>query len=461
MPALDGGRSVPAPLAWVPTSYLAMGLTYVTVGSLANVMLKNVGLPNAQAAFWSSLLGLPYTVKPLWAPLVELYRTKKFFVVAMQLSLAGLLAGAAWALALPGAAPLLALLALAAFAGATQDIGSDGVYVTTLDAREQARMTGIQSMCWNLGPILAMGALVRASGTLHGHTGSWRAAWAIILLVIAGLLLLLGLYHARRLPAGARAAEAPTSVGDAARTFGRAFATFFAKPRIGRMIAFAFFYRLGMGLLDKVGPLFMIDDRAHGGLGLPNQLLGDINGTFGTGAFIAGSLLGGLYVARRGLRRSLLVLCLALNVPNVTFLYLGHALPESHALITAVVTLEKLGWGFGAVGHMIYMMQQMAPGPFKTAHYTFATAFMGLCMMVTGMVSGALQHALGYQAFFVVVLVCALPSIAVTLLAPWPEGALASAAGAITSSWGQTPGRGAWPNQSSPQSSRSSSSPHR
>jgi len=415
------------PLRWVPTSYLAMGLVYVTVGSLANILLRNVGLPNEQAAFWSSLLGLPYTIKPLWAPLLELSRSKKVAVVLMQLLVAALIAGAALTLALPGrafVAPLLALLALAAFAGATQDIGCDGVYVTTLDARAQARMTGVQSMCWNLGPILAMGVLVRASGTLHERLGgdSWRAPWTIILLVIAALLAVLGLYHARRLPQGARAASAPASAADAARTFGRAFATFFRKRHVARMIAFAFFYRTGMGLLDKMGPLFMIDARAHGGLGLPNQLLGDINGTFGTGAFIAGSLLGGLFVARRGLRRSLVVLCLCLNVPNLTFLYLSHALPTSRAVITAVVTLEKLGWGIGAVGHMIYMMQQIAPGPFKTAHYTFATAFMGLCMMLTGMVSGALEQALGYRTFFVVVMAAALPSLLVTMLAPWPEG---------------------------------------
>ena len=419
-----GARAAPSPLAWVPTTYLAMGLVYVTVGSVANIMLKNVGLPNAEAAFWSSLLGLPYTIKPLWAPLLELTRTKKFFVVLTQLLLAGLIAAAALALQLPGPAfivPVLTLLALAALAGATQDIGSDGVYVTTLDARAQARYTGIQSMCWNLGPILAMGLFVRVSGTLHERTGSWRLAWTAILLIIALLVLAMALYHARRLPSGARAADAPKNAGDAARTFARAFATFFGKPHVARMIAFAFFYRLGMGLLDKMGPLFMIDARDHGGLGLTNQLLGDINGTFGTGAFIVGSLLGGLFVARRGLRRSLLVLCLCLNVPNLTFLYLSHALPTSRGLITTVVTLEKLGWGFGAVGHMIYMMQQIAPGPFKTAHYTFATAFMGLCMMLTGMVSGALEHALGYGTFFVVVLLAALPSIAVTLLAPFPE----------------------------------------
>jgi PAT family beta-lactamase induction signal transducer AmpG len=431
MPAPDGGRR-PNPLGWVPTSYLAMGLVYVTVGSVANILLKNVGLSNEQAAFWSSLLGLPYIIKPLWAPVLELRRTKKFFVVLMQLVLAALVAGAGLALLLPGrafVAPLLGLLALAAFAGATQDIGSDGLYVTTLDARAQARFTGVQSMCWNLGPILAMGVLVRASGTLHERLGDWRLPWTIILCVIAALVGALGLWHAWRLPTGAPASAgvgaAPLGAAGAetaARTFARAFATFFAKPQVARMIAFAFCYRLGMGLLDKMGPLFMIDAREHGGLGLSNQLLGDINGTFGTGAFIAGSALGGLFVARRGLRRALLPLCLCLNVPNLTFLYLSHALPESRTVITAVVTVEKLGWGVGAVGHMIYMMQQIAPGPFKTAHYTFATAFMGLCMIATGMVSGALQHALGYPSFFVVVLLAAIPSIAVTLLAPWPEG---------------------------------------
>jgi PAT family beta-lactamase induction signal transducer AmpG len=424
MAPAEGGR-VPNPLGWVPTSYLAMGLVYVTVGSVANIMLKNLGLPNEQAAFWSSLLGLPYIIKPLWAPLVELARTKRLVVVVTQLAVAALVAGAALTLALSGrafVAPLLALLGLAAFAGATQDIGSDGLYVTTLDPRAQARFTGIQSMCWNLGPILAMGVLVRASGTLHERLGGWRAPWTIILSFVALLLFALALVHARRLPAGGRAADAPADAADAARTFGRAFATFFQKPGVARMIAFAFFYRLGMGLLDKMGPLFMIDAREHGGLGLSNQLLGDINGTFGTGAFIVGSALGGLIIARQGLRRSLLALCLCLNVPNLTFLYLSHALPESRAVITAVVTLEKLGWGVGAVGHMIYMMQQIAPGPFKTAHYTFATAFMGLCMIATGMVSGALEHALGYRAFFVVVLLAAVPSVLVTLLAPWPQG---------------------------------------
>jgi PAT family beta-lactamase induction signal transducer AmpG len=422
--AQPGTRRVSPPLAWVPTTYLTMGLVYVTVGSLANVMFKNLGLPNEDATFWSSVLGLPYVLKPLWAPLLELGRTKKFFVVLMQLLLAGLIAAVALALQLPGMSfvvPVMALLAATAFAGATQDIGSDGVYVTTLEAREQARLTGVQSMSWNLGPILAMGLLVRVTGTLHERTGDWRWPWTIVLLAIAGLVLVMALYHLRSLPAGARPADAATSAADAARTFKRAFVTFFQKKDIARLIAFAFLYRLGMGLLDKIGPLFMIDARDRGGLGLSNQLLGDINGTFGTGAFILGSFLGGAFVARRGLRRSMVILCLCLNVPNLTFLFLSHWLPTSTALIKVVVTVEKLGWGIGAVGHMIYMMQQIAPGPYKTAHYTFATAFMGLCMIATGMVSGALQRSVGYGAFFVIVLVAALPSLAVTLLAPFNE----------------------------------------
>jgi len=254
--------SMSHPLKWMPTSYLTMGLVYVTVGSMANVMFKNVGFANDQAAFWSSLLGLPYIIKPLWAPLLELSRTKKFFVVLMQLLLGGLIAGAGLSLQLPGSSftlPVLLFLALAAFAGATQDIASDGIYVTTLDARSQARFTGIQSMSWNLGPILAMGLLVRVSGTLHERLGGtgWRTPWTIVLCAIGGLVLVMALYHARQLPPGAR----PDDISPSERTFAHAFATFFRKPYIWRMVAFAFLYRLGMGLLDKVGPLFMIDAR--------------------------------------------------------------------------------------------------------------------------------------------------------------------------------------------------------
>ena len=414
--------SYPNPFLWVPSSYLAMGLIYVTVGSVANVMFKNMGMDNTNAAFWSSILGFPYTFKFLWAPLLELYKTKKFFVVLMQFLLAASIAGAAFALQLPGKTwlvPVLVLLAVSAMLGATQDIGSDGVYVTTLPPRDMAKYTGFQSMCWNAGFLLAAGPLIHFSGVLHESTHSWGTSWMVILLVIAGVMVLAGLYHSRLLPPGAAALDAPKTFGQAMGTFGHAFATFFQKKGVWLMIAFAFFYRTGFGLIDKMGPLFMIDDRAKGGLGLSNQMLGDINGTFGTGAFILGSLVGGWVVSRAGLKKSLLILCLCLNVPNVTFLILSQTLPSNYYVIAGIVTLEKLGWGIGCVGHMIYMMQQIAPGPYKTAHYTIATALMGACMMLTGAVSGYVQKWVGYQWFFIIVLLAAAPSILVTLLAPF------------------------------------------
>ena len=410
------------PLLWVPTSYLAMGLIYVTVSGVANIMFKNLGMDNASAAFWSSLFVLPYTIKPLWAPVVELYKTKKFFVVLMQFLLVGMVAAVAFALRLPSASylvPVLLLLGVTGLAGATQDIASDGVYVTTLGPAEQAKFLGIQSMCWNAGPILANGVLVRASGMLHSSSGNWGQAWMTVLLIIAGLIAALAIYHLKVLPPGAKALDAPKSVADGLRTFGHTFATFFQKKDIVLILLFAFFFRFGYGFLEKMAPLFMIDDRAKGGLGLSNQVLGDIYGTFGTGAFMAGSLLGGLFVARLGLRRTLLVLCLCMNVPNVVFVYLSQTLTQSYPLIATLVTIEKFFWGFGAVGLMIYLMHQVVPGPYRTAHYTFGTAIMGLNMMLTGMVSGRVQEWLGYKTFFVWVLVAAIPSVLVTLYAPF------------------------------------------
>jgi PAT family beta-lactamase induction signal transducer AmpG len=414
--------SYPNPFLWVPSSYLAMGLIYVTVGSVANVMFKNMGMDNIHAAFWSSILGFPYTFKFLWAPLLELYRTKRFFVVLMQFCLAGSIAAVAFALKLPGMTwlvPVLLLLALSAILGATQDIGSDGVYVTTLPPREMAKYTGFQSMCWNAGFLLAAGPLISISGVLHEHTQNWGSSWMVIMLVIAGIMFLAGLYHSRLLPPGAAAPDEPKSFGDAMHTFGHAFATFFQKKDVWLLIAFAFFYRSGYGLIDKMGPLFMIDDRANGGLGLSNQMLGAINGTFGTAAFIVGSLIGGWFVSRISLKKSLLILCLCLNVPNVTFLILSQTLPTNYYIIATIVTFEKLGWGIGCVGHMIYMMQQISPGPYRTAHYTFATALMGACMMLTGAVSGYIQNWVGYQWFFIIVLFAAAPSILVTIFAPF------------------------------------------
>ncbi len=416
------------PLLWVPSSYFVMGTVWVTVTTMSNIMFLNLGLSVAQAASYSSLLGLPYVFKPLWAPLLELYKTKKFWVVACQLVLSATLAATAFALPLPNqtfVAPVLGLLMLAGLVGATMDIGSDGVYVTTLPAKEQARYTGFQSMCWSIGPIVATGLFVWITGKLH-ETMSYAWAWLMVFVALAALLLVASFVHMKTLPAGAKAADAPESAAEAMKTFGVAFVSFFQKRAILAMVAFAFLYRFGLGLLDKIGPAFLIDSRLAGGLGLNNEQLGILNGGVGTAAFILGSLLGGLFVARSksGLLGVLFVLALSLNVPNLTFLYLGVAMPSNTDmgglyLVGTLVFIEKFGWGFGAVGHMLYMMQQIAPGPYKTAHYAFATGLMGLCMTATGLISGWIVEAVGYRAFFWTVLAAAAPSLIATLTAPF------------------------------------------
>jgi PAT family beta-lactamase induction signal transducer AmpG len=409
------------PLAWVPSLYFAMGTPMIAVSAVSAVMYKNLGVSNADIAFHTGAMYLPWTIKPLWAPVVEMFRTKRFFVLAMEVTMMVSLGCLALALPLPGSMPLtLGLFWITGFASATQDIAADGVYIASMSRKEQAYYAGVQGISWNIGRVIAAGVLVSFTGMLHDERGlSWPKAWMVVMAILAAIMGLSAAWHSRVLPSGGRTQHAPSSLVDAGESFVNAFSSFFEKRGIWAMIAFAYFYRFGEGLIEKIGPLFLLDSRTVGGLGLTNTHLGAINGTYGTVGFIAGALLGGFFAARLGLRRALILLCLALNVPHVTYLYLSQVRPESLTLITVAVTIEKFGYGFGSVGHMLYMMQQMAPGPYKTAHYAFATGIMGLCMMSTGMVSGYLQQALGYQAFFVAAICASALPVVTTYLAPF------------------------------------------
>ena len=432
-PELTAGRAVKRashPLTWVPTGYFTMALGYIMLTSVTAIMFKNMGMDNGRAAFYSSMLILAYTIKPLFAPLVEMYRTKKFFVLCAQVLIALGFAGAALAMKLPShmTVVLVGLLALMSFVGATQDIASDGVYVTSLDARAQSLYCGVQSLSWNVGPIVASGFLVYLSGRLHtevfGHDPKvfgpeWLDAWRIIFFIVAGLTLVMALWHARVMPEGARAENTPTSLAGAGTILWDSFVTFFQKRDVWKMIAFAFLFRISIGLLEKIGPFFMVDAAAKGGLGLSNEKLGIVYGTYGLVAVLLGSLLGGWFVARRGLKRTLFILCCAVNIPNITFLVMALTLPSSTLAITAGVAIEKFFYGFGSVGYMIYLMQQLAPGKYATTHYAFGTGLMGLCMMVTGAVSGHLQEMMGYVGYFVFVMVATIPSFLATWFVPF------------------------------------------
>jgi len=422
-------RANKSPFFWVPSGYFTMALTYVTLTSVSAIMFKNLGMDNGRAAEYASYLILAYTIKPLFASVVEMYRTKKFFVICTQVTLGLGFMLAALLMALPnGIALLLVAFWLLSFVGATQDIASDGVYVTSLDNKTQSLFCGIQSLSWNIGPIVASGGLVYLSGWLHTNYfhhdpkvfgPDWAQSWRVIFFIVGAVTLVLAAWHSRVMPDGEKAQNAPTSLSSGWLILKDSFVTFFQKRDVWTMIAFAFLFRLSIGFLEKIGPFFMVDPVAKGGLGLSNQLLGIIYGTYGLIAVLAGSLLGGIYVARKGLQPSLFILCCAVNIPNVTFLLLSIYQPGDLIVISIGVAVEKFFFGFGSVGFMIYLMQQLAPGKYTTTHYAFGTGLMGLCMMLTGIVSGHLQQMLGYVHYFIFVMAATIPSFLVTWFAPF------------------------------------------
>jgi MFS transporter, PAT family, beta-lactamase induction signal transducer AmpG len=410
------------PIAWVPSLYFAMGTPMITVSVVSAIMYKNLGLSNTEIALYTGSLYLPWVIKPLWAPLVELYGTKRTVVLAMELALAVSLGAVALALQAPSwLAITLALFWVTGFASATQDIAADGVYIAAMNPTQQAQYVGVQGIFWNAGRLIAAGVLVELTYTLHERVGlSWFTTWSAVMGALALMMLALYTAHLRTLPR-AEPVQTRASRGGLT-TIAETWTSFVQKPRILHMLAVVFFYRFGEGFIEKIGPLFMMDGRALGGLGLDNAALGRINGTYATIGFLSGTLLGGLFAARLTLRRTFWLLAAALNVPHLTYAYLALAQPESQLLVATVVTLEKFGYGFGSVGHMLYMMQEVAPGPYRTAHYAFATGIMGLSMMATGMASGALSSALGYQNFFLFVLAASVPPVLLALFAPFGSG---------------------------------------
>jgi MFS transporter, PAT family, beta-lactamase induction signal transducer AmpG len=405
----------------VPSLYTAEGLPMVTVSVVAGIMYMDLGLPNDVNTLYTGLMYLPWTIKPLWAPLVEMWGTKRRWVIAMQFLLAITLGAVGAALQLPTYLPVtIALFSVAAFLSSTHDIAADGVYISVTTQKEQARLVGAQGIFWNLGRVLAQGALLIFTHELFKRTGNYFASWGIVMATAGVMMAVLGLWHWRILPEDKRSIDAPRSVKEAAATFADTLRTFFAKPGIWRMIIFVVLYRSGEGFLEKIGPLFLKASRETGGLGLDNAAVGHVNGWISTAGFMAGALVGGLWVARYGLKRILLILCLLLNVPSATYIILAFHQPTSLVEITFWVTVEKIGWGVGSVGQMLYMMQQLSPGRYRTAHFAFGTALMAAGVMLPSTLSGSIQMALGYGPFFVFVMVASIPSVVATLFAPFP-----------------------------------------
>lgn len=430
-------ESTPAPVKrahpalWVPTLYFAEGLPMITVSVVAALMYKNLGVSNTDIALYTGSLYLPWSIKFAWAPITEMFKTKRHWVIGTELAMAATLACVAMALPLPNFMTVtLAFFWVTGFLSATQDIAADGSYMAVTTAKEQSAWVGVQGFCWNAGRIVASGFLVTLTGYLFdkklgGATGAaatqaaWQYSWMVVMGVLAALMALLGTYHLKMLPADQRSFETPKGVVEGFKEFLATLTSFFQKPGIWLGLAFILLYRSGEGFIEKIGPLFMLDPVAKGGLGLSNQVLGNINGSFGTLGFMFGALLGGMFAAKLTLKRSIVYLALAMNVPHVCYLILASSHEPSHAVVSLLVTIEKFGYGFGSVAHILYMMQQIAPGKYRTAHYAFATSLMGLGLMIPSMMSGAIQERLGYQHFFIFCLVASVPSVIFAGLAPF------------------------------------------
>lgn len=406
----------PSPWRWIPTLYFAQGLPYVVVMTLAVVMYKNLGVSNTEIALVTGWLYLPWVIKPLWSPLVELVGTPRRWILAMQGLIGAALGGLA--LVLPGPEPLratLAVLWLLAFASATHDIAADGFYLQALAQRQRAAFVGVRSTCYRLAMIAGQGGLIALAGWWQqqhpegGAAGAWLRVFGLL---AAGFVLLAGL-HALSLPRPpqvARPAPAPQRQAVALlREFVAVFAAFVRRPDIGRVLAFLLLYRFAEAQLLKLVAPFLLDGAAAGGLGLSNQQLGLAYGTLGVAALTAGGLLGGWVISRQGLDRMLWPMVIAMHAPNLLFVALAAWQPQALGWISAAIVAEQFGYGFGFAAYMVFMMM-VAEGPHQTAHYALCTGVMALGMMLPGMAAGWLQARLGYTGFFVWVCVATLPS---------------------------------------------------
>lgn len=408
-----------SPIAWVPTLYFAMGMPFVVLNMVASLMYKGMGISDAQIAFWTSLITMPWTLKFLWSPIMELYKTKKFFVVLTQLTTGICFGLVALSLSLPSFFAIsIALLAVIALSGATHDIAADGTYMGVLSKDEQARWIGWQGAFYNIAKIFATGLLVYLAGLFIPKVGV-TMAWTIVMAILGIIMTVIGIYHYVILPVDKTEDAKGKTLAETMHDLMAVIADFFTKKHIWYYIAFIILYRFAEGFVMKIVPLFLKAPRAEQGLGLDEKAIGLLYGTFGAAAFVIGSILAGYYIAHKGLQKSLFTLALVFNLPFVAYTLLAIYQPDNLVLIGSAIVIEYFGYGFGFVGLTLFMMQQIAPGKHQMSHYAFASGIMNLGVMMPGMMSGQLAQTLGYRGFFIMVLFCVIPALLITWFVPF------------------------------------------
>lgn len=399
-----------SPWAWIPTLYFAEGLPYVAVMTLSVIMYKRLGISNTDIALFTSWLYFPWVIKPLWSPFVDLIKTKRWWIYTMQGLIGAGMAGVAFML--PGDFFFRATLAffwLMAFSSATHDIAADGFYMLGLNEEEQAFFIGIRNIFYRVAMITGQGILVMLAGFLETATGRILFAWSLVFFILAGSFVGLAAWHMFKLPRpvadNPRSAVSPAVI---IMEFVQTFVSFFRKKGVVPALVFMLTFRLGESQLVKLASPFLLDGREAGGLGLSTEEVGFVYGTVGVIALLLGGILGGLAISRKGLSYWLWPMALAISLPNAVYLYMAFFLPPSLGVINACVAVEQFGYGFGFTAYTMYLML-FADGKYKTSHYAISTGFMALGMMLPGMVSGWIQEQIGYQYFFIWVMVCCLP----------------------------------------------------
>ena len=395
-------------------------------------MFTNMGMSKGDMAMYTSLLYLPWVIKPLWSPFVDIIKTKRWWIMAMQILMSVAFAAVAFTLPHPspeviasGNTPVslfavtLVIFWVTAFASATHDIAADGFYMLALNPGDQSLFVGIRSTFYRLSSIFGQGVLVVIAGMLERKSGDIPMAWSVTLLISAVIFAAVTLWHTFRLPRpssdASRLAGSEGTAKEIFREFGRTFVTFFSKKHVWIAMAFMLLYRLPEAFLVKMMNPFLLDSMSAGGLGLSTETVGIVYGTVGVAALTVGGILGGIAASKWGLKKALWPMAMALTLPCLSFVFLAAYQPENLLLVSSCVALDQFGYGFGFTAYMLYLIY-FSEGEFKTAHYSLCTAFMALSMMLPGMVAGYVQEALGYTTFFGFVMICCLVTVAVTFL---------------------------------------------
>lgn len=444
----DNGASASKshPWAWVPSLYFAEGIPYFVVNVISVTLFKRLGMSNGDLALYTSLLYLPWVIKPLWSPVVDVFKSKRWWILVMQAIITVSFALLALSVSPDVFGLSLVIFYVIAFASATHDIAADGFYMLALGEQEQSLFVGIRSTFYRISSVFGQGVIVVVAGLLEERMGSIPSAWKVTLLLCGALFALLTLWHCRSLPkvernlavghdSDRKAADTGTMEAKAADEMPepcvpaggepavhgggwgdmwRVWKTFFMKDGVWLALAFMLLYRLPEALSVKMLTPFLLDPPEAGGLGLSTAQSGLVYGTAGVIALTIGGILGGVYAARKGLRKSMWIMALSLALPCAVYLFLALVQPERMWIVYACVVLDQFGYGFGFTAYMLYMMK-FAEGEFVTSHYAICTAFMALSMMIPGLFAGWMQEALGYVGFFIIVMICCLATVFVTL----------------------------------------------